>query len=180
MKILSLHDWKSYLFTGILLLTLGIFILSMPVLASTTMIIILGWLLLTGGILQFILIYSRKASSDKLSLLFAFISAIGLITFGGLLLYNPIIGTITLALLFSIYLVIQGCSQIFLSFALRPLIFWWWMFISGSVAILIAIFIWLNWPTNAAAFLGIVIGIYLLIWGIAECMLAISIRKSQH
>lgn len=166
-------DWKFYFFQGLLFLILGGLALAVPQYVSITIALLLGWLLLFGGIFQLIMAFK---SDDSGAFFLTIISAIVLMIVGLVLISRPIPSVITLTMIFSAYLFIHGFVQVFTAFALKPLKNWGWLLLSGIVAIILALVIWSNFPFNVTPFLGILIGIYFLFWGIAEIMLSFSVK----
>ena len=92
----SLHDhWRMFLTEGIILMVLGAAAIVVPPLAGVATTIFLGWLFLIGGIVGVVSTFgARKAPGFAWSLLSAVVAVIA----GGVLLWNPLDGLVTLDL----------------------------------------------------------------------------------
>ena len=89
---------------------------------------------------------------------------------------NPGVGVLLVALLLAILLVMQGVVQIALSFELRPMFCWSWIFISGITSVLLGALIWLPWPGSSFGMIGLLVAISLLFRGWSTVILSLSTR----
>src|SRR5580692_978744 len=106
----SLHaHWRLFLTEGIILLILGILAVVVPQVATIAAAVFIGWLLLASGIVGLIATFRmRNAPGFWWSL----ISAVLGIVAGVVLLAWPLSGALSLTLILSIFLVIEGITSI--------------------------------------------------------------------
>ncbi len=123
---------------GIVFIIGGILAIAMPLLASLTVAIIVGWLLLIVGIVQLVLAWSMRSWGGV-----AWQIVIGVIfVLGGLsLIVNPLSGAITLTLVLGIIFIAKGIMQLILGFRFRPHEGWGWVVAAGVLAIVLGLMI---------------------------------------
>ena len=71
-----------------------------------------------------------------------------------------------LTVILAVYLLLDGVSEILLALPLRP-IGGMWVMLSGVVSIVLAIMIWRQWPASGEWALGVLVGVKLLVDGLA-------------
>jgi len=86
-------------------------------------------------------------------------------------------GAATFTLLLALLLIMQGMVQFGLSSELESKLSRTCMFASGTVAVLLGVLIWLQWPSGATLMIGVCVGIHLLLRGFSVLVLAESIRQ---
>jgi uncharacterized membrane protein HdeD (DUF308 family) len=103
------EHWKMFLFEGIVLSILGVLAIGLPMFASLTVTLMIGWLLLVSGIFGIVVsFYMRKAPGFGWSLL----SAVLAIGTGVLLIGWPVQGAISLTIVLGAYFVAEGIASI--------------------------------------------------------------------
>lgn len=164
-----------YLVEGILLIVAGILAIIYPVISSTAVIVLLGWLLIASGVLQGLsLIGARQVPHFWLQL----ISVILAILIGFLFLRDPTQGLMTLALLLIIFFMMEGMSKVVFALTIRPFPNWGWVLASGLVGIVLALILWASLPVTAVWLIGVLLGINLISIGAAIAYLAWHIRNA--
>ena len=164
-----------YLLQSVLMILGGILALVFPIVSSVAIVIFLGWLLIFSGILQaFSLIDVRHVPHFWLQL----VSVVLSVLVGILFLRNPEAGLLTLTLLLIVFFMVEGISKIIFSLTIRPFPNWGWVFASGVVGILLALYLWANTPVTAIWLLGVLLGIELISEGAALGRMAWQARKS--
>ena len=169
------RNWGWFLALGIACIVLGVLAIVYPLIASVTMKIFIGWLLLLAGIMC--VVHAFGASDWKgvvLNLLMAAVLIIG----GGWLAFFPIEGLVALTAFLAILFIAQGVIQCVLGFQLRPDEGWGWMVFSGIMAILVGSIIWLGLPGTALWALGLLAGINLIFTGFSYVALGMVGRRS--
>lgn len=169
------RSWGWFLALGIACIILGSLAIIFPLVASITMKIFIGWLLLLAGILC--VLHAFGASDWKgvvLNLLLAALLIIG----GAWLAFFPIEGLVALTAFLAILFIAQGVVQVALGFQLRPDEGWGWMVFSGIMAILVGSLIWLGLPSTAAWALGLLAGINLIFTGFSYVALGMVGRRA--
>jgi uncharacterized membrane protein HdeD (DUF308 family) len=175
----AIHEhWILFLIEGIVLVLLGIAAITLPVIATITFTLVVGWLFLITGIVGLITTFwMRQAPGFWWSLLSALIA----IAAGVLLLLWPITGALSLTILLSAYFVVEGIVTIMYAIEHRNQLTgrWGWMLTSGIVDLILAaiIFIWLRDQNTAFIPLGLLVGFNLLFGGVAMIGMAMAARK---
>src|SRR3954465_5114894 len=164
-----------YLIQGVLLIAAGILAIIYPVLSSTAVIVLLGWLLIISGVVQGLsLIGARHVPHFWLQL----ISVILAVLIGCLFLRDPAQGLVTIALLLIVFFMIEGISKVVFALTIRPFPNWGWVLASGRVGIGLALILWANLPVTALWLIGVLLGINLISVGAAIAYLAWQVRQS--
>ncbi len=159
---------KRFYWTGAIMLVIGFFSLSMPLLASFAVEALVGWLLLAVGIGEGWSAFRCFRDDDNpwQQLFMAVISfAAGLI-----FLLHPLAGVMTLSILLSAYFMVDGITKVIEYFRLRQIRGSVWILISGILGIVLAFMMWKNFFTGASI-IGIILGIDLIFSGISLILL---------
>jgi uncharacterized membrane protein HdeD (DUF308 family) len=169
---MAVADRRSIWLTveGVLLIVLGIFALLAPLFAGLALAITLGILLVVAGLIGLISAIAGRAHSHQgWSLLSA---AIALFV-GLFLLISPLGGAVAITLIIGAYLLLDGISLIGLSFDHRRRgdRAWGWLLLAGVVDILLAAFIVVLSAAGSAVLIGFIVGLDLILAGIALLML---------
>src|SRR4249920_754941 len=107
----SLHaHWRLFLVEGVVLLILGILAIVVPPIATIAVEILVGWLLLISGIVGLIATLRMRAAPG---FWWSLLSAILGIVAGGVLLLWPLSGALSLTLILTAFLTIEGVVSIF-------------------------------------------------------------------
>jgi uncharacterized membrane protein HdeD (DUF308 family) len=164
-----------YLVQGCLLVAAGVLAIIYPVISSVAVIVLLGWLLITSGVLQGIsLIGAGQVPHFWLQL----ISVILAVLIGFLFLRDPEQGLVTITLLLIVFFMIEGISKVVFALTIRPIPNWGWMLGSGLIGIFLSVLLWANMPVTAVWLIGLMLGIELISVGAATAYLAWQIRRS--
>jgi uncharacterized membrane protein HdeD (DUF308 family) len=164
-KIADNRGW--HIFQSIVFIIAGILAFILPVATVTGLEILIGILLITSGFIQ------AFASFMAPIYWWVLFSALLSITIGGIMLYMPLLGVIALATLVTIFLFLEAIFELFLAYQFRSIKRWWWLLIAGGVTLLLAFFLLAGWPNVPVLFLGIMIGINFLLYGIGIFALAV-------
>ncbi len=156
---------------GIALILLGIVALGSVLTTSAVSILLLGWLLLIVGIVQFFagfFVSAHKLSTVLLGVLWAIA--------GVFIIANPGVSLATLTLVLAVALTIGGLVRLIASFGDEGTNRGWRIF-GSLVTLLLGIMVWAGWPESSFYIFGIFIGIDLVIGGIASIAVAMSNRR---
>ena len=174
----SLHaHWKFFLVEGVILLALGVAAIVVPPLATVAVAILIGWLLLVSGIVGLAAtIRARAAPGFGWSLL----SAIVGITAGVVLLAWPLSGALSLTVILTVFLAIEGIVSILYALDHRRELTprWGFMLVSGIVDLILAGMIFAGLPATAAWAIGLLVGINLVFGGVALIAMALQSRPA--
>jgi len=161
---------------GIAFIILGILAILLPGPFSLGIELFLGWLLLIGGLLQLIGGFSSlRSKGGWLQLLGGVLSVV----VGVLFLLNPFQGVAVLTMFLAAFFFVNGIFRIFYVLgspgapgnALAVL--------NGIFGIIIGVLVWSQWPTSSAWFIGLLVGIDMLFFGMSLLTVASAIKKEQ-
>jgi uncharacterized membrane protein HdeD (DUF308 family) len=161
------------IFAGISLLVLGIAALMYDVTATIASVVLFGWLLTVAGFTQIVHAFQvRTWSGFFLYLLDGILRA----TAGTLLVLYPGTGAETLTLVLSFYFIVGGLFKTFASISLQfPS--WGWSVASGLVSVVLGVMLAVQWPASGMWFIGLAVGIDLILYGWALLMFAAAIKR---
>ncbi len=169
--------WKFFMIEGVILVLLGLAAIILPQLASVAIEILLGWLLLMSGIVG---LWSTFAARHAPGFGWSLLSAAAAIVAGIVLLSWPLSGVVTLTLILSAFLCLEGIVSVFYALAHRRELSgrWGMLLFSGAVDLLLAGLIFSGLPASAGWAIGVLVGINLLMGGIALVTMALHARTS--
>ena len=174
----SLHaHWQLFLTEGIVLMILGLLAIVLPPLATFAVEVLIGWLLLISGVVGLVATFrTRSAPGFVWSLLSA---AIGIVA-GVVLLRWPLSGALSLTLILTVFLVIEGVASILFALEHKRELSGRWgvMLFSGLVDLILAGMIFDGLPGTAAWAIGLLIGINLVFGGSALIAMALHARNT--
>ncbi|MDR3536398.1 MAG: DUF308 domain-containing protein [Acetobacteraceae bacterium] len=169
--------WRLFLFEGVVLLLLGLAAVVVPPLAGLGVTIFLGWLFLIGGIVGLVATFgARQAPGFWWSLFSAVIALLA----GASLVWNPLVGLVTLTYVLIAYFAIDGVLSIVSAIEHRRELSgrWEWMAFSGVIDLLVAAMIIAGLPGAFAWALGLLVGIDLIFAGASLVAMALAARDS--
>lgn len=171
------EHWALFLIEGIVLVILGVAAILVPVLATITFTIFIGWLFLISGVVGLIttLWMHKRVPGFWWSLISALIG----IAAGIVLLVWPISGSLSLTLLLTAFFIVEGVASIMYAIEHRNQLSgrWGWMLLSGIIDLILAIIIIVGLPGTALWALGLLVGINLLFGGVALIGMAFAARN---
>lgn len=159
---------------GIVLVVVGVLCCVSPAIAGGAVTYVLGFLLLATGILQVIQGLREQSWSSKL---LPVILGVLTVIAGGAILAHPLIGMAVLTLVLALSFICEGVWKMFVSFSFRPASGWIGLLFSGVIAIVLGGMIWMQWPASSLFAIGILIGVNLLMTGMAMIFLAVTVRQ---
>ena len=174
----AVHEhWKAFLIEGILLVILGLAAMIVPPLASLAVTIFLGWMFLISGIAGLVLTFWARAMPG---FWWSLISAVLAIVAGGILLWQPVEGTLTLTIVVGAYFLAEGVATIMYALEHRRELSerWSWLLISGIIDIVIAFIIISGLPGSASWAIGLLVGINLVFGGASMIGMALAARQA--
>ncbi len=173
----SLHaHWRLFLAEGIILFILGILAIVVPPIATIAVEVLIGWLLLMSGIVGLISTFrTRGAPGFGWSLLSAVIGTVA----GIVLLAWPLSGALSLTLILTVFLVLEGVVSILYALEHKRELSgrWGMMLFSGVVDLFLAAIIFAGLPGTAAWAIGLLVGINLVFGGSALIAMALHARN---
>lgn len=167
-------QWKWFFAGGIISMALGLLAVIFPIVASVTISIFLGWILVIAGLAQSIHAFRVKKWKGFLLTMLGGILAI---VIGALMLLFPAAGVAALTLFVAGFLLASGVFRSVAAFQLKPNDHWGWLLASGSLAIILGLLVIFQFPLSAVWFIGLLVGLDLLFAGSWLMMVAWTARK---
>lgn len=174
---MHLH-WRLFLFEGILLSVLGLVAIVLPPLAGLVATVVLGWLFLMAGVVGLAAsIAARQAPGFGWSLL----SSLAAMIAGGILLWDPLQGLVTLTYVLIAFFLVDGVFTIILALAHRRGLSgkWEWMLLNGVIDLILAAIVISGFPGTLVWVLGLIVGIDMLFGGATLVAMALEARRSE-
>jgi uncharacterized membrane protein HdeD (DUF308 family) len=168
--------WKFFLAEGIILIILGLAAILVPLIASLTFTIFIGWLLFISGVVGLISTFRMHPAPG---FWWSLISAVLAIVVGGLLVWHPLAGVLSLTLALIIFFIIEGIASIMFALEYRRDLpaRWGWMVASGVVDLILAAIILFGLPGSALWALGLLLGINMVFGGTTLIVMALDARQ---
>jgi uncharacterized membrane protein HdeD (DUF308 family) len=167
------RHWKLVLAIGIVSILAGAFSILVPVVASISVAILIGWVLLVSGIVQLAHAFRGSGWHIAWNVAVAVVTAIA----GLWILLAPLSGTITLTVVLVAWLWFSGAMRLATWWPVRHLEGSWLLLLSGLVNLLVGLLIWADLPSSAAWAIGLLVGISLLFTGTDLVMTALAGRE---
>ncbi|MCD6679382.1 MAG: DUF308 domain-containing protein [Burkholderiaceae bacterium] len=148
---------------GALLIVAGVLALLMPAVAALATALLFGWLLLFSGIFELVHAFQTRHREG-----FGWRLASGILTFvlGLAIVFLPIAGVASLALLVGAFLFAAGIARTVLAFGIKPLKGWGWVLFDGVLSIIVAVVIAIGWPASSIGLIGFLTGFTLVFGGL--------------
>lgn len=168
-----IHNWGWFLAFGIVLVLLGIAAIVRSVAATVASMVFFGWLLLFGGIFEFVEAFMiGHWTGFFLHMLVAILFAMT----GFLLVTKPLISAEAVTLVMSMFFLIVGLYQLFAALW-SHLPGWGWQALNGIVAAVMGILVLVQWPVSGLWLIGFFVGIDLILYGWTWIRLALDLHK---
>lgn len=163
-----------YLVVAALFVLLGVFAIIEPAVAGLGITLLVGWLFIFGGISH--LIGAFKGGGAKRVIFQVLIGALYVI--GGLYcLTHTLLAIGTLTLMLAIIILVEGVMEIIAYLRLKGEGASGWMLLNGIITLVLGGMIWFHWPSSSVWAIGILVGVNLLMTGMARLMLGLAARK---
>jgi uncharacterized membrane protein HdeD (DUF308 family) len=134
---------------------------------------VLGWLMVISGVIEFIHAFRVRGWGGVF--LHVVGGALGVLI-GLLVVTHPLAGALAWTLLFASIFTVIGVFRIVAAVRLKfPN--WGWALFDGIATLALGIILWAQWPWSGLWFLGLSVGISLVLRGWAYIMFAFGIRS---
>lgn len=168
--------WKTLMFLGILALIAGVVCIAVPALASVTIALFIGWLLVFGAVLQAIDAFSvKEASRIALRLLGALIT----LGVGIWLLVSPLKGTFTITVVIAIWFFASGGVRLVSGIRHKGTPGAGMVVINGLLSLILGALILADLPSSAAWAIGLLVGVDLVFTGFALITTATAAKNAS-
>lgn len=167
------RKWGWYFALGVFLVILGAIASGMAVATTLVSVVALGWVLLGAGASMVVLSFlTGKWSGFLLTLAAGALSVIAGLT----LLSSPVAGAIAVTLIVGLILMTSGIYRSVASIVMQfPN--WGWSLLSGVVSFGLGAMLLSHWQTTALWFLGLYIGLDLILHGLSWIMFSLRVHS---
>lgn len=167
--------WQTFVVLGVVLAALGIFAMGASSLATLASVLVFGWALIIGGVLQAAhAIYQRRWGGRLLDLL----TGVLFVAVGALAVWRPLESAMSLTLVIAAALLIRGVFAIAAAASDRYA-HWAWGVGYGLVSVILGLVIAAEWPGISLWVIGLLVGIELLVDGVAVAMTGVAARTAR-
>jgi uncharacterized membrane protein HdeD (DUF308 family) len=171
------RHWGWLLFFGILMVAAGLCAVVWPGPTVLVLAVLFGIQLIVSGIFSFINAFAADESGG-MRVWNVILGLLGIVV-GLYAVRHIIVSVVALALLIGIYWVAYGIAQIYTAIANRALPHRGWMGFIGALSVIAGIIV-IAWPGPSLVTLAIVLGVWLIIYGVMEIALAFRVRSAYH
>lgn len=162
------------IFLGILLILAGLLAIAVPFVAGIAASILFGWLILIGGVAHLVYAWSERRTG---AILWQILIGLVYIAAAFYILTHPVHGVLALTLVLAFYIALEGVFELIVFSRLRHHPGTSWFLIDGIISLLLAGLIFFHWPSSSAWAVGTLVGISLLLSGIARFTMPIHRRR---
>jgi len=160
---------------GVLLIVFGILAVGSPLLAAVAVNVVIAWLIILAGVVHLVLAFHAHRAG---SLIWKLLVGIAYLLFGGYLILHPVLGVASLTLVLAALFLIEGILDIVMFFKMRSMRGSSWVLVDGIVTLLLGLMIYTQWPSSSVWAIGTLVGVSMIISGVARVMLSLAVRKT--
>jgi uncharacterized membrane protein HdeD (DUF308 family) len=161
---------------GIVLMVLGAVAVGSSFIATLATVVVFGILLVIGAILQVVTaLWGRSWKGFFLQLLAGVLYLIA----GVFMIQNPLEAAVGLTFLVAVCLAVGGALRVVLS-VMERFDGWGWALLNGVVSLLLGAAIWSQWPLSGLRFIGLFVGIEMILSGVSWVMVGLAVRAATR
>jgi uncharacterized membrane protein HdeD (DUF308 family) len=169
------HASTASVLWGVLLIVFGMLAVGLPFLAAVAINALVAWLIVLAGAVHLMLAFRAHGAG---SMIWKLLVGIAYLCFGVYLILHPVLGVASLTLVLASLFLIEGVLNIVLFVKMRPIHGSTWMLVDGIITLLLGLFIYMQWPSSAAWAIGTLVGVSMIISGLARVMMSLAVRKT--
>jgi len=159
---------------GIASIIFGGLAIIFPFAATLATELLFGAILAASGLVELVRAFAMRRTG---SLLWNAVFGILALVAGAILLLWPLEGILTLTIIVGVFFLLGGALKLIAGFTLRGLRGRGWIGFSGALSLLVGFILLLGLPATASWAIGILVGIDLIFFGLAEIAVASSPRR---
>jgi uncharacterized membrane protein HdeD (DUF308 family) len=173
------RKWGWFVALGISELILGGVASTNLMAANLASVLVIGAVMVVAGIFQII---HAVAARGLRAFLFWQLAGIVYAAAGAIILYDPILASLTLSLTAGVFLVAAGVMRSWAGFHARPATGWRWIVAAGVLTFCVGVMLVAAWPSIGVWLLGAMLVVDLIFqgWGLIIFGLALKARASRH
>jgi uncharacterized membrane protein HdeD (DUF308 family) len=170
------RHWKLLLAIGVLCDLAGVWSIFVPIVASISVTVLVGWVLLFAGVVQFGHVL-RRDPTWSWDTAWQLLASLFTIVAGAWILIAPLTGAITLTVVLVAWFWALGVTRLLAWWRMRGVERSWMIALNGAFSLVLGILIWADLPSSATWAIGLLVGIELLFAGSALIMTAFAGRQ---
>lgn len=172
---LLIRDMKRFrgwfIALGCVFLVLGVLAIAFPWIATLSLELTIGTLFVIAGIAQTIhSFYISRWKGFAMNLMLATLALVA----GGLMLFYPMAGVVTLTSLVMVYFLLTGVVKTGFALQVRPALGWGWILTSGLLSLALGVLILIQLVAFVPWILGLLLGVDFLFTGFWILLLAVK------
>lgn len=160
---------------GVVLVILGVLAIGSPFLAAIAVDVAIAWLIVFAGIIHIVIAFHSHGAG---SVIWKLLVGLAYLAFGTYLIFRPLLGIASLTLLLAALFVIEGILNVIMYFKMRPQHGSVWVLIDGIITLFLGGIIYAQWPLSSAWAIGLVVGISMMVSGMALIAMSWAIRRA--
>jgi uncharacterized membrane protein HdeD (DUF308 family) len=172
------HHWGWLMAFGIVTVVAGVLVIAWPGHTLIVIAVLFGIQLIVAGIFRFVSAFAADSASGGTRVLYAVLGVLSLIV-GLYAVRHALVTVLALALLLGIFWVINGAAELFMALSDRDMAGRGWTALMGVFSVFAGIIV-LAYPGLSLLTLAIVLGIWLLVFGVMEITLAVRALSIQR
>lgn len=165
--------WMWFVGLGVVLIVLGFVALGASVFVTMASMLLIGWLLIGGGVMEVIHAFACKQWSG---FFIDLLTGLLYVAVGFMIVANPEISAVSLTLLIALFLVFEGIFKIAVAIT-GQYQHWAWLLFYGVVTLGLGISIWRQWPLSGLWVVGLFVGIDMILNGWSLVMLGLVAKR---
>lgn len=169
--------WKLLVGVGVALALLGLFAIIYPAVATATVNILAGVVLIIAGVLTFGFALSGRDGAGVL--VWIVVGVLGVVV-GIMFLSAPQIGTVTLTVILAVWFILSGLAKLVAAYEQRGREGIGLIALNGVVSLILGALIAAELPDSADWAIGLLLGIMFLVDGLVMMVLGWTLRRAGN
>jgi uncharacterized membrane protein HdeD (DUF308 family) len=170
--------WGWVLAFGLLTLAAGIAVLAWPAETLLVVAVLFGIQLVIAGLFRFVLAFTAPATSGGMRVLYAVLGLLSIIV-GVWAIRHADLTVLVLAVLLGIFWIVNGTVEIFTALSEPTLPDRGWTGLMGALSVVAGIIV-VSIPQISVLTLAIVLGVWLVLFGLGQMMIAFRLRSATR
>jgi uncharacterized membrane protein HdeD (DUF308 family) len=170
------RHWGWLLTFGIITLIAGLLTLAWPGRTVVVVAVLFGVQLVWAGMFRFVAAFAEDVGDTATRVLSALLGVLSLL-FGLYALRHILVTVATLAVLLGIFWIVNGMVEVFTALSAPALAGRGWAVFTGLLGILAGVIV-LAYPGISLTTLAVVLGVWLLVYGVMESVAAFALRSA--
>ncbi len=162
------------IFLGVVMIIGGIMAIGLPFAMTLTAVTFLGVILCVVGGFQIVAAFQSGSFGAGIG---GFLGGVLYLVAGILAVVRPGAAAAAITLILGMVLIFRGVMHAGLSLELKPEKGWGWVMFGGILGILLGIMLLVKWPSSAIWFIGLVVGIEILMSGWAMVFMGLGLKN---